>query len=243
VLVYPFVFDKKRGSQMAAKLEPRFNSSSTRFVGALGWAAELHAGQTRKGTNVPYIAHLLGVSSNAIEYGGGEDEAIAALLHDAPEDCGGKPMLEDIRTRFGDAVAGIVEACTDTFEDPKPEWIVRKAQYVAHLDAASPAARLVSASDKLYNASAILKDYRIIGEAVFERFKESKWHVLWYYRSLASKFLAIENNELNRELRRVVEELEGLVIAGSPSHERLSRSRIYHELDAKVAEYKGQSGK
>lgn len=219
---------------MAAKLEPKFNSNSTRFIGALGWAAELHAGQTRKGTSVPYIAHLLGVSSNAIEYGGGEDEAIAALLHDAPEDCGGRAVLDDIRARFGEAVARIVEACTDTFEDPKPGWIERKVRYVAHLRSADAPTRLVSASDKLYNSSAILKDYRRLGDQVFDRFKESKWHVLWYYRTLASEFLQMEENELNREFKRVVDELEGSVVHASAGYESLTRTRVYYELDEQV---------
>jgi (p)ppGpp synthase/HD superfamily hydrolase len=177
----------------------------------------------------------MGVSSNAIEYGGGEDEAIAALLHDAPEDCGGRPVLEEIRARFGDRVADIVEACTDTFEEPKPEWIERKVQYVAHVKHSTPQARLVSAADKLYNVTAILRDYRAIGEKVFERFKKTKWHVLWYYRSLARAFLSAEDNELNREFARTVAELESLVEADSKPEELEVRDKVYRELDNKVA--------
>jgi (p)ppGpp synthase/HD superfamily hydrolase len=220
---------------MGEKKEPRFKSNSPRFREAFGFAAELHAEQTRKSTDVPYIAHLMGVSSNAIEYGGGEDEAIAALLHDAPEDCGGRPVLEEISARFGDRVAGIVEACTDTFEEPKPEWIERKVRYVAHVKHSTPQARLVSAADKLYNVTAILKDYRTIGEKVFERFKKTKWHVLWYYRSLAGEFLSAEDNELNRGFARTVAELERLVEADSSPEELEVREQVYKELDNEVA--------
>lgn len=219
---------------MTEPIEPRFSANSPRFRAALGYAAELHDRQTRKATDIPYIAHLMGVSSIAIEYGAGEDEAIAALLHDAVEDCGGRSVLDTIRSRFGPLVADIVEACTDTFEHPKPEWIERKARYVAHLPYAASEARRVSAADKLYNATAILRDYRRIGFEVFDRFNKSKWHVIWYYRSLAHAFLTTEDNELNRELRRVVDDLEGLVITDSANSERLERARIYGELDTAV---------
>jgi (p)ppGpp synthase/HD superfamily hydrolase len=213
---------------------PRFNPNSDRFKGALALAAELHADQTRKSTDIPYVEHLLGVASIAIEYGAGEDEAIAALLHDAAEDRGGRSVLDMIRERFGSAVADIVESCTDTFEDPKPDWIVRKVRYVAHVRESTPSARLVSAADKLHNARAILRDYRAIGDEVFKRFKRSKYHVLWYYRSLAREFLFMDDNELNKELGRVSEELERLVFSGSPPEELAERDKVYDELDALV---------
>ena len=145
-------------------------SLSTRFEEALILATRLHAGQVRKGTTIPYIAHLLGVTSIVLEHGGDEEEAIAALLHDAAEDQGGKAILEDIRGRFGYGVAEIVEGCTDAWTDPKPPWRERKQAYVAALRRASASVRLVSSADKLHNARAILGDYRALGEAVWERF-------------------------------------------------------------------------
>src|SRR5436305_7738018 len=124
---------------------------STKFEQALQYAVVIHAGQLRKGTDIPYMAHLLGVASIALEYGADEDEAIAALLHDAGEDAGGTGRIEDIRVRFGDQVADIVQSCTDAVTIPKPPWRARKEQYIAHLASADSASLLVSASDKLHN--------------------------------------------------------------------------------------------
>lgn len=158
----------------------------TRLETALAYAARLHAGQTRKGgEEIPYIAHLLGVCSLTLEAGGDEDQAIAALLHDAAEDQGGRETLEEICGRFGDRVASIVEACTDTFEDPKPAWRRRKERYLEHLESVPPEALLVACADKLYNARAILQDHRRLGDEVFERFRAGKEATLWYYRSVA----------------------------------------------------------
>ncbi|MBA2344583.1 MAG: HD domain-containing protein, partial [Rubrobacter sp.] len=131
-----------------------------KFEQALTYASIVHAAQRRKGTETPYITHLLAVAAIVGENGGTENEIIAALLHDAPEDQGGKERLADIRTRFGDEVADIVEACSDTFEIPKPPWRGRKEAYIAHIREASASARLVSAADKLHNARSILSDYR-----------------------------------------------------------------------------------
>ena len=143
---------------------------SPRFDQALHYAALVHAGQSRKGTDIPYLAHLLGVASIALEHGANEDEAIGALLHDAGEDAGGDGRIEDIRHRFGDAVADIVQGCTDAVTLPKPPWRKRKEDYIAHVPKASASVRLVSASDKLHNARAILRDYRRLGEALWPRF-------------------------------------------------------------------------
>ena len=181
---------------------------SSRFEQALQYAFVVHAGQMRKASDVPYIAHLLGVASIALEYGANEDEAIGALLHDAAEDAGGRGRLEDIRLRFGDAVAAIVEGCTDTFETPKPEWRRRKEDYIAHLAKTSAAVRLVSAADKLHNARAILSDYRRVGEALWPRFNGGRNGTLWYYRALVTAFRAAGTNELVEELGRVVGEIE-----------------------------------
>jgi len=141
-----------------------------RFTDALAYATGLHARQRRKGTDVPYIAHLLGVAAIVLEDGGDEDEAIAALLHDAVEDQGGQPTLAAIRARFGARVAEIVLGCTDADTVPKPPWRWRKEQYIAHVRHASASVRRVSLADKLHNARAILHDQRQIGDAVFARF-------------------------------------------------------------------------
>ncbi len=178
---------------------------SDRFAEALVLAHELHAGQVRKGTAIPYVSHVLAVAEIVLDYGGDEDEAIASLLHDAVEDCGGAPVLADIRHRFGDRVADIVAACSDTDQTPKPPWQARKEAYLAHLSDA-PA----SAADKLHNARAILADYREIGEVLWDRFNASKAQTLWYYRALVEAFEAHGSTPLVTELARTVAEIERL---------------------------------
>jgi GTP pyrophosphokinase len=183
---------------------------SPRFTEALTFATELHANQTRKGSGVPYIAHLLGVTSIALENGANEDEAIAALLHDAIEDQGGATTREAIRRRFGDTVTDIVDGCTDADTTPKPPWLLRKEAYIAHIPTASASVRLVSSADKLHNARSILNDYRIVGESVWNRFQGGKEGTLWYYRSLVEAFRKGGATPLVEELAQVVSELEKL---------------------------------
>jgi hypothetical protein len=178
------------------------------FTYALTYAAELHNGQNRKGTNIPYVAHLLIVAGLVLEYGGTEDEAIAALLHDAVEDQGGRATLDRIRRRFGMKVANIVESCSDTDVEPKPEWRERKEQYLAHLKQASDSVKLVSAADKLHNATAILRDYRDIGERIWDRFKGGREGTIWNLRALVAAYGTVENQDIVRDLDRVVTELE-----------------------------------
>lgn len=187
------------------------NTLSPKFTEALVFATELHAKQVRKGSGVPYIAHLLGVASIALEYGASEDEAIAALLHDAIEDQGGGATREEIRRRFGDKVTEIVDGCTDADTVPKPPWRDRKEAYLAHIPNASASVILVSAADKLYNARSILKDYRILGESVWERFQGKKEGTLWYYQSLVRAFSQVDSAQsLIEEFKIVVSELEKL---------------------------------
>jgi len=181
---------------------------SNRFSEALTYATELHATQVRKGSGVPYIAHLLGTASIALEYGANEDEAIAALLHDAIEDRGGHATREAIRRHFGDTVTAIVDGCTDSDETPKPPWRQRKQAYIDRISTASGSVRLVSAADKLYNVRSILKDYRQLGDCVWERFKGGKDGSLWYYRSLVEAFRQAELTPIVEELGRTVLELE-----------------------------------
>ena len=188
---------------------------STRFDEALVLAARLHAKQMRKGTSIPYIAHLLAVASIVLEQGGSEDEAIAALLHDAIEDQGGTPTRQLIRERFGEDVVEIVNGCTDTESMPKPPWRARKEAYIAHIADAPAPVRLVSAADKLHNARAILADYRAIGETLWERFNGGKEGTLWYYRSLVMVLRNAERTPLVEELERVVSEIEMLAAQNS----------------------------
>jgi GTP pyrophosphokinase len=184
-----------------------------RYVEAFAYAARLHARQIRKGSGIPYLTHLMSVSALVLEDGGDEDEAIAGLLHDAVEDQGGQPTLEDIRARFGEKVARIVDGCTDADVIPKPPWRQRKERYIAHLAEAAADVRRVSAADKLHNARSILADYRVHGEAVFDRFTAGKDDTLWYYRSLVAAFRETGGGRLVDELERAVGELSSLCAA------------------------------
>lgn len=186
---------------------------SDRFTEALVYAVQLHAKQTRKGSGAPYVSHLLRVAGIALEYGADEDEAIAALLHDAVEDQGGAATRDAIRRRFGDRVAEIVDGCTDTDQQPKPPWRQRKEAYLAHLRTASHSVRLVSACDKLDNARSILADYRTGGESLWERFRGGRQGTLWYLQSVVEILKQEEAGPLVDELERVVGELVSLVRA------------------------------
>lgn len=161
-----------------------------RFVQGLELAIRAHNGQVRKGTHIPYIAHPMAVASIALEYGADEDQAIAALLHDAVED-GGAAYVSKIRELFGERVTTIVMGCTDGVPNSagqKPPWKTRKEQYLAHLEEAALDVLLVSGSDKLHNARAILSDLQAIGNQVFDRFSASKAETVWYYSSLSDIF-------------------------------------------------------
>jgi len=185
---------------------------TNRFVEALGYAAELHLLQRRKGKGQPYVGHLLGVAAIVIQHGGGEDEVIAALLHDAVEDQGGLPRLDEIRDKFGRHVARIVDGCTDSYEvsGEKRDWGERKRAYIEKVAHEPEDVRLVSAADKLANAREILSDFRVEGDAVFDRFTGRKDGTLWYYRTLVNVFRKAGSNSLIDELDRVVTELEHL---------------------------------
>ena len=193
--------DAPRRLDAGPKLGPRFDR-------AFAVARELHADQVRKGTDIPYISHLMGVASLVLDDGGSEDEAIAALLHDAVEDRGGQPTLARIRRLFGARVADIVRACSDTDLIPKPLWRQRKEAYIARLrdpDLSDGAIR-VSLADKLHNARAILFDLRA-GHDVFARFNAGRGEQLWYYETLADTFGEISQSPMVAELRQTVHEL------------------------------------
>lgn len=182
-----------------------------RFAQAAQFAIELHRTQTRKATAIPYVTHLFSACSLVLEDGGTEDEAIAALLHDGPEDQGGPVVLEEIRSRFGHVVAGIVADLSDAMPalgEEKPPWRDRKETYLRHLASASASVLRVSLADKLHNARSILVDQGIVGEAVWERFNAGRSDQAWYYRGLLTIFRT--RTPLSRnlpELARVVGEL------------------------------------
>jgi GTP pyrophosphokinase len=178
-----------------------------RFERAFRYAAKWHAGQARKATAVPYLSHLIAVTSLVLEAGGDEEMGMAALLHDVVEDCGGMPRLREIRRRFGRRVARIVEGCTDSFVEPKPEWKERKRAYLEEVKHADVETRLVSASDKLHNVRTILADYRQDGEAIWQRFNGKRDGTLWYYRALSDEYNRTPNR-ITRELEIAVAQLE-----------------------------------
>ncbi|HVN07907.1 MAG TPA: HD domain-containing protein [Patescibacteria group bacterium] len=181
---------------------------SSKFDEAFLYAHEAHRDQKRKKTNRPYISHLMGVASLVLQYGGDEDQAIAALLHDVVEDCGGAPRLAEIREKFGERVARIVDGCTDSDEIPKPPWLERKQKYVERVGGEPEEVLLVSAADKLYNMREILMDLREHGPGVWERFKGKRDGSLWYYRALIEAFRGRVAKGLVAELERTAKELE-----------------------------------
>lgn len=185
-----------------------------RFEEALAYAARVHALQLRKGMPVPYVSHLLGVCSLVLEDGGDEDEAIAALLHDAAEDQGGAARLTDIATRFGPRVAAIVEGCSDTLATPKPPWPERKRAYLERLPQATPEVIRVTLADKLYNLGTIVRDYHRLEEDLWLRF-DPEADVLWYYESLAETFATATTSRMQSELADAVSDLYSAMLVGS----------------------------
>jgi (p)ppGpp synthase/HD superfamily hydrolase len=189
---------------------PRF-SPLPRFLAAFEYACQLHADQPRKGTTDPYISHLMAVAALVIEHGGGEDEAIAALLHDAIEDQNHDGSVPgEIGARFGPKVLALVQACSDSEGRDKPDWRPRKEAYLAHLRTAPTNVRLISAADKLHNARAILEDYRRMGDDLWERFTEGRDEQLWYYRGLVT---ALRKGDYGGQSRVLVDQLDEVVTA------------------------------
>lgn len=186
------------------------------FELALAFATRLHAEQLRKQTDIPYISHLIAVAGIVLDHGGNRDEAIAALLHDSIEDQaegypgGAQALRQDIESKFGRPVLEIVEGCTDADVTPKPPWRERKQAYIAHLETASDSVRLVSCADKLHNARAIVGDLRVIGGALWSRFRGGRDGTLWYYQSLSDAFARLGPERLARELARTVAEMQTL---------------------------------
>jgi (p)ppGpp synthase/HD superfamily hydrolase len=169
-----------------------------------------HGDQRRKGAETPYFGHILGVASLVVDEGGSEDEAIAALLHDAPEDQGGEETLDEIGEVFGEKVREIVLRLSDTLEDPKPPWKKRKRNYLAHLrEESDRSVLLVSIADKLHNARSIVLDRADYGEQVWDRFTGGKEGTLWYYGELVKIFDERFPGALADEFRRTVASFGG----------------------------------
>ncbi len=180
---------------------------SDRFQSALEMAFQLHRTQTRKQSQIPYFAHLMSVTALVLENGGSENQAIAALLHDAVEDQGGKPTLEKIKDKFGAEVADIVDGCTDAYTNPKPPWKERKIAYLEKLKSKPDTILLVSLADKVHNARTILRDLHLEGDNVWNKFNGGKSGTLWYYQSLANFFDTAPFPTLKKELRQLIEEI------------------------------------
>jgi (p)ppGpp synthase/HD superfamily hydrolase len=184
---------------------------SSRFEDALVFACRLHARQVRKGSGVPYVSHLLAVCSLVIEAGGDEEQAIAALLHDAIEDQGGDATRQVIRRQFGERIAALVDGCSDTDVFPKPPWRQRKEAYLAHLREAPPEVRLISAADKLHNLRSVLADYHQMGDELWSRFKGGRDGTLWYFHETLAIFSEKGPQTLAAQMKRTLAELEAMM--------------------------------
>jgi (p)ppGpp synthase/HD superfamily hydrolase len=178
-----------------------------RFDDALLFAIKLHAGQRRKGSDIPYVSHLLAVAALVLEAGGDEDQAIAALLHDAVEDQGGLKTLQAIQQRYGERVAHIVEGCSDATEQPKPPWRPRKEAHLERLRQADADVRLVALADKLHNARSILEDLSKHGSMSLDRFRGGPEGTLWYYQASVDIFQRTDPGPRTDELARIVAQI------------------------------------
>jgi hypothetical protein len=201
---------------------------SKQFDDALQFAAQLHREQTRKATTTPYISHLMAVAGLVMEFGGNEDQAIAALLHDAIEDqsegFGGPDKLRtEIVRRYGTSVLSIIDAGTDADTVPKRPWEERKTAYIEHIPAMAADAALVSICDKLHNARSIVVDYLTLGDAIFERFNAGKDRTLWYYAEVTKSFMTHHRQPASGELDRVVAAL--LALTRAPATAELQHLR------------------
>jgi (p)ppGpp synthase/HD superfamily hydrolase len=192
------------------------SSLSDRFQEAFNFAFKLHRNQIRKGSHIPYITHLMAVAALVLENGGDEEEAIAALLHDAVEDQGGLETLEQIRSRFGESVAYIVKECSDSFSTPKPPWRERKLNYLNKLESASPSVLRVSLADKLHNIRSLLSIYLQDGEEIWERFRGGKEGTLWYYHQLSRTFQLHGENIMLSEFNDVLNRLDRIIESNKP---------------------------
>lgn len=185
---------------------------SERFEDALIYAFRLHSAQKRKVANIPYVSHLLSVAALVLEDGGDEDEAIAALLHDAVEDQGGMPVLDEIRHRYGEHVARIVDGCTDAYSLPKPPWRERKIRYLEILRHVGKDIRRVSLADKVHNARMIVSSLMQMGQSTWDCFNGGKEGTLWYYEELLKVFRQTGDGFLTDELERWILDMKRLAV-------------------------------
>jgi (p)ppGpp synthase/HD superfamily hydrolase len=181
-----------------------------RFVEAFAFAESLHRKQRRKGSDVPYITHLMAVAALVGEYSGDEDQVIAALLHDAVEDQGGQNTLARIREIFGDTVAGYVLGCSDAHSEPKGPWLERKTRFLDALKEAPPNVKLIVASDKLHNVRTLINDLYKVHNALWDRFSGRREGTLWYYREALRALAVGWEHPILRELSEAVDKLEEL---------------------------------
>ena len=230
-----------RASATVARVGTTPPALTERFLAAVALAQEVHGHVRRSGTEIPYLAHLLVVTGLVIEDGGDEDQAIAAMLHDAVEDGGGRAMLERIARSFGPRVAAIVEACSDTVEvvDEQEAWIERKRRYLAHLPEVEDDAILrVALADKVHNARSIVRDYRDEGHALWERFtQKTAREQLWYYGGLLGFFEARRPGPLTEDLLRAVDELSWLVARDDAQRSRRRSLWVDPDLHTRQAPY------
>jgi (p)ppGpp synthase/HD superfamily hydrolase len=195
---------------MGAVANPTPPALGDRFVEAVGWAVWLHDAQVRKASSTPYVAHLLAVSSLVLEYGGDEDEAIAALLHDALEDT--NATRADVEERFGGRVAGLVAACSDTERRPKPPWRERKEQFLARLRSQpDPSVLRIVAADKIHNSRSMVRDHRDLGAELWDRFNAGPRDQVWYHREVAAVVRTHLGGPVAAELDEAVDALAAVV--------------------------------
>jgi (p)ppGpp synthase/HD superfamily hydrolase len=184
---------------------------SDQFQKAFDYAFKLHRNQIRKGSNIPYLSHLLAVAALVLEDGGDEAEAIAALLHDAVEDQGGFETLNQIKVHFGETIASIVEECSDSFTTPKPPWRERKLEYLKKLSSASPSGLKVSLADKLHNIRSLILAYQKYGEAIWRNFRGGKEGTMWYYHQLSGIFHQHGENVMLAEFDHALRQLDQMI--------------------------------
>lgn len=187
---------------------------TNRFVEAVKLAVRLHRDQSRKGSDVPYISHLLRVAGLVLEFGADEDTAIAAMLHDAVEDQGGLETAARIRKQFGPRVERFVIGCSDSVtgtDQPKRPWRERKESMIACIDDLDPEAQLIIACDKLDNLRSTLKEYPKVGADLWKRFSGGRDGTLWYYRSMIDALREAGGCPLLDELEHAFQRLQQFI--------------------------------
>lgn len=180
---------------------------TNRFQRALVFAFKTHQEQLRKNSCSPYFSHLLSVCSTVLDAGSDEDVAIAALLHDAAEDQGGIETIQIIRKKFGNRVAELVLACSDTLSDPKPPWKKRKTEHLEKLSKAGPDVLLITMADKIHNVRSLYRDLSSMGDEIWKNFNGGRSGTLWYYNELDQILAKTSHNQLYKEFHNLVKNI------------------------------------